>query len=137
MKIGLLRVEDEPGVFASLVAALTEAGLRCGWLDLSEGAPPPEGLEAAAATGMLRAVSAVGDRTVVVKPVRGDFVLRDLLREHFRGCRLVLVRGEVDAPALWPATDGGWRIASPNGDKEHLTSEELIDRLRHPGWPLP
>lgn len=136
MKPGMLRVEDEPSVFASLVAALTEAGLRCGWLDLSKGAVAPEGLEAAAATGMLRAVSAVGDRTVVVKPVRGNFVLRDLLREHFRGCRLVLVRGEVDAPVL-RATDGGWRVAGPGGDEEALTSEELVTHLRRPTWPLP
>lgn len=137
MKIGLLRVEDEPGVFASLVATLTDAGLRCGWLDLSEGAPPPEGLETAAAIGVLRAVSAVGDRTVVVKPVRGNFVLRDLLSEHFRGCRLVLVRGEVDAPVLRPAVDGGWRVTGPGGDEEALTSEELVAHLRRPTWPLP
>ena len=50
----------------------------------------------AAALGALRAVAAGGGRVGRVKPLRGAPVLRDLLREHFLGCAVVLVRG-VDA----------------------------------------
>ncbi len=129
----LLRVEAEPAVFAPLVSAMTAAGLRCGWLDLTEPAPPPPALEEAAGLGMLRAVSAVGNRAVAVKPVKGGFVLRDLLREHFRGCALVLVRGDIEAAAL-SFTEGGWMVRTA-GSEEILSTEELIARVRKPDWP--
>jgi hypothetical protein len=96
----LLRVEEGPERFAALFAAAREAGLRVGWLELRTPAGLPDDLEAAAGEGALRAVAAGGGRSVAVKPLRGEPVLRDLLREHFRGCALVLVRGEVAAPVL-------------------------------------
>jgi hypothetical protein len=100
----LLRVEEGPERFGALFAAAREAGLRVGWLELAPTADRPAGLpddlEAAAGEGALRAVAAGGGRSVAVKPLRGEPVLRDLLREHFRGCALVLVRGEVEAPVL-------------------------------------
>jgi hypothetical protein len=93
----LLRVAAEPAAFAPLLAALAAAGLRAGWLELG---PPgalgasgalPASLEAAATLGMARAVAAGGGRSVAVKALRGAPVLRDLLREHFAGCAVVLV----------------------------------------------
>jgi hypothetical protein len=129
----LLSVEDGPERFAALLAALREAGLRAGWLDLDPAATPPvpSGLEAAAAAGALRAVAAGGGRTVAVKPLRGEPVLRDLLREHFRGCALVLVRGPVPAPHL--ALDGGlWKIAPPGEAARAYTTTELVAALRRP-----
>src|SRR5436309_2065242 len=100
----LLRIDEGPERFAALVAALAAAGMRAGWLDLAgergESPPAPGDLEAAAAAGVLRAVAVGrgprGGRSIAVKPLKGEPVLADLLREHFRGCALVLVRGELD-----------------------------------------
>ncbi|HYN22970.1 MAG TPA: hypothetical protein VE078_18565, partial [Thermoanaerobaculia bacterium] len=79
----LLRVEEDPEQFASVVEAARAEGLRVGWLELAEVAPLPEVLECAAALGVLRAVSVGNGRTVAVKPMRGAPVLKDVLREHF------------------------------------------------------
>src|SRR4029077_12286629 len=98
----LLRVEDPPEKFAPLVEAARTLGLRIGWLELGgTGHPVPPVLEAAAALSVLRAVEVGDGRTGAVKPLRGAPVLKDLLREHFRGCALVLIRGELkDLPSL-------------------------------------
>ena len=132
MRTRILRVDEGPERFVPLLAALAEAGMRCGWLDLETPADPPAELETAAGHGVLRAVSAVGDRVVVVKPVRGGPVPRDLLREHFRGCALVLARGEVEAARL--AADGeGWEVRTTDG-ATRLTTDELVANLRKPRW---
>ena len=99
----LVAVESEPEAFAALFAAARERGERLGWLDLAPPPPGPPALERAAALGALRAVAAGGDRSVAVKPLRGAPVLRDLLREHFLGCAIVLVRGVEGFPRLAPA----------------------------------
>lgn len=123
----LLRVEEGPQIFAALIAAAAAAGLRVGWLELAAPESVAPGLEAAAAAGAQRAVAAGGSRSVAVKPLRGAPVLRDLLREHFSGCALVLVRGEIAAPLLSAAADG-WRVTA---DSDRLaTSSDLIERLR-------
>jgi hypothetical protein len=131
-------VDEGPDRFAPLVEAARALGLRIGWLDLGgpEASPAPvppvpEALESAAALGVLRAVSVAGGRTVTVKPLRGAPVLRDLLREHFRGCVLVLVRGELDAPALGPDGDG-WRVAPPGAATLRYTADQLAAALRKP-----
>ncbi|HEX9670611.1 MAG TPA: hypothetical protein VGC93_14155, partial [Thermoanaerobaculia bacterium] len=50
---------------------------------------------------------------------------------HFLGCRVVLVRGQVDAPALAP--DGeAWRVAPASSPGRTLTTPELLARLRKP-----
>ena len=109
----LLRVDDAPDRFAPLIAAARALGLRIGWLDLGgRAASGPAVLEMAAGLGVLRAVAVGEGRTVAVKPMRGAPVLEDLLREHFRGCVLVLVRGEVDAPSLRSEGDA-WIVAPP------------------------
>ena len=127
----LLRVEEPPESFASLVEAARADGLRVGWLELAEAAPLPEVLASAASLGVLRAVSVGGGRTVAVKPLRGEPVLKDLLREHFLGCALVLVRGAVDAPRL--RRDGEtWVIDSPEQAGQPLTTEQLAGKIRSP-----
>jgi hypothetical protein len=127
----LLRVDDAPDRFASLIETARAEGLRVGWLELAEVAPLPEVLEAAAGLGVLRAVSVGGSRTVAVKPLRGAPVLKDVLREHFLGCAAVLVRGEEDAPRLRPGGEG-WVMEVPGLAAQPLTTEQLLAKLRSP-----
>jgi hypothetical protein len=130
----LLRVEDFPTTFAPLIEAARTLGLRIGWLELGGKAHPvPPILEMAAGLGVLRAVEVGDGRTVAVKPLRGAAVLEDLLREHFRGCALVLVQGEVDAPSL-EAEGEGWRVALPGLAAHQVTTAQLVGLLRkaHP-----
>lgn len=128
----LLRVEEGPDRFTPLIEAARALGLRVGWLDLGAAPVPlPADLETAAGLGALRAVAVGEGRAVAVKPLRGAPVLKDLLREHFQGCALVLVRGPVNAPRLAP--DGeGWRV-EPSGTASRLyNSEDLASTLRKP-----
>jgi hypothetical protein len=137
----LLGVEEGPERFAPLLAALAAAGLRAGWLELGPAEPAAASLETAAALGARRAVAAGGGRSVALKPLRGEPVLRDLLREHFPGCALVLVRALgappaavplAAAPTLSPAGDG-WRI-KPAGDAaaQQFDTPGLLAALRRP-----
>jgi hypothetical protein len=128
----LLRVDDFPEKFSPLVEAAWALGLRIGWLELGGTAHPvPPVLEAAGGLGVLRAVEVGEGRTVAVKPLRGAPVLKDLLREHFRGCALVLVRGEVEAP--WLRVEGeGWVVAPPGAASRSYTPEKLAETLRKP-----
>ena len=127
----LLRVEDAPESFYSLVEAARADGLRVGWLELAEVSPLPRVLAAGAELGLLRAVSVGGGRTVAVKPLRGAPVLRDVIREHFLGCALVLVRGEVDAPRLRREGES-WVIDAPETAGQPFTTEQLAAKLRSP-----
>ena len=136
----LLRVEEGPERFAALVAAARAESMRVGWLELATAGPAPESLEAAAALGCLRAVAVGEGRAVAVKPIAGPPVLRDLLREHFLGCTLVLVRGgageapvqnTVDAPLLAPEGDA-WILTPPSTPPRKLTTPELVAALRKP-----
>ncbi len=130
----LLAVDEGPERFAPLFAAARELGLRLGWLELPGGAPPPvlpADLEAAAGLGALRAVSAGGGRSVAVKPLRGEPVLGDLLREHFRGCALVLVRGTVPAPRLTLEGES-WKVAPPGEAARLYSAGDFAAALRKP-----
>jgi hypothetical protein len=174
----LLHVAEGPERFAALLSAMSAAGLRAGWLELRRpepGAPEPRppaapapagapalpaSLETAAALGVRRAVAAGGGRSLALKLLRGEPVLRDLVREHFLGCTLVLVRGDSGAaatagapetagvsgiagaggfaslaslPALSPAGDG-WQVSAPAGDAapQHFDTTGLLDALRRP-----
>lgn len=141
----LLRVTEGPERFAPLIAAVQALDLRVGWLDLAPPPAVPGDLETAAGLGTLRAVAAGGGRAVVVKPLRGEPVLGDLLREHFRGCVLVFVRGEVvpgerAAPLLQP--DGErWSVAVAGEAARTFAAADLAEALRspRPPWapPLP
>jgi hypothetical protein len=127
----LLRVEEGPEGFALLVAAARAEELRIGWLELAEVSPLPGVLESAAGLGVLRAVSVGGGRTVAVKPMRGAPVLKDILREHFRGCALVLVRGEIEAPRL-RAEGEAWRMEVSGQAAQALTTPQLLGKVRSP-----
>ena len=131
----LLRVEADQGGperFGALFRAAAAAGLRIGWLELEEPSPLPPGLETAAGLGALRAVAVGPGKSVAVKPRKGAPVLRDLLREHFLGCALVLVRGtlaenaENEAPELLVEGDR-WKVGAAAFD-----TEGLVAALRKP-----
>ncbi len=139
MKQQLLRVERPVAEFESLIVAMRHEGERVGWLELcTEPADPlPDSLVAAADTGVLRAVAAGGGRGVAVKPMRGEPVLRDLLREHFRGCRVVLILGETDAPLLTPPRAPieqakYWTVKPTDGPTKRWATDKLIAALRKP-----
>jgi hypothetical protein len=86
--------------------------------------------------GVLRAVEVGEGRTVAVKPLRGGTVLKDLLREHFRGCALVLVRGEIEAPSL-RIEESVWIVAPPGAASRSYSPEKLAEALRKPNpWDL-
>ena len=137
----LLRVAAPPEAFAALFAAAREAGLRLGWLELAPPQPLPSPLEAAAAHGAMRAVAVGEGRSLALKPLAGQPVLQDLLREHFLGSTAVLVWGEggvrqaealEQAPRIEPQGDR-WRLtAGGGGAAESLATEALLRRLRSP-----
>lgn len=133
MKAHLLRVQAPATGFAALFAAARAFDLRIGWLELELSAPPaplPPSLEEAAGCGAQVAVAVGGGRSVALKPMRGGPVLRDLLREHFRGCALVLVRGQLDLPRL-EASGEAWRVWLDD-ESRSFTTDRLIQALRRP-----
>ena len=144
-RVHLLRTSAAPEEFTGLFAALREIGLRAGWLDLAETSGPDASsaetaevlaaLEAAASAGAFRAVGVGGGRVVTVKPVSGPSVLKDLLREHLSGCRLVVVRGLVEAPEIVPVDDG-WQVSDGPERRKTLTTVAVAKALRKPGFPF-
>lgn len=144
-RIHLLAHHGPPDGLAPLFEAARREGLRVGWLDLGAGGAPPETggapaeLAWAAAAGAFRAVAVTPGRVVAVKTPTGPPVLRNLLREHFLGCALVVVRHggkgappELEAVPRIEAGDGVFRIAPPDGAPRELTAEALVARLRRP-----
>lgn len=136
-RIHLLAHDGPPAALAPLFEAAGREGLRVGWLDLREVEAPPE-LETAVSGGAFRAVAVGTGRVVAMKAPAGPPVLRDLLREHFLGCALVVVRpGEgtaselADVPRL-DAGAGGYRVTPPGGAPRELSAETLAARLRRP-----
>lgn len=131
-RIHLLRVRGKAADYIPLMAAANDQGLRIGWLILEEVEEPTE-LESAARSGASRAVAAGTVRTVSVKHRQGPPVNEDLLREHFLGCRLVLVRGDLEAPSLAPArAPAGWVVTSVGGRERQYTTDALMKALREP-----
>ncbi len=134
MKLPVLLAVDAPAeVFAELFRAARAGGLRCGWLELQAPSMVPPELEEAAAEGVLRAVAVGAGRSVAVKPLAGAPVLRDLLREHFLGCAIVLVRGTEGFPRLSAAGDG-WRLRAAERSERDLATTALVEELRRPRW---
>ncbi len=149
----LLRIEHPIDAYDELIAAARQAGHRVGsleWLVDADGACAPvadyapgslpAGLEAAAERGVLRAVAVVPGRSVAVKPMRGEPVLRDVLREHFRGCRLVLIRAAGNAmpevpvlePLTCPPTGEPWQLIREGRPPRSWTLEKLVAALSRP-----
>jgi hypothetical protein len=128
-----LRVSETSAAFRSLFAAIEEQGERAGWLDLEvSGSQSPAD---ANDDGAWKTVWVEARRSVAVKRRRGPAVLDDLLREHFRGCRLVLVRGDAALPTLRSRGDA-WELESPSGELRRLTTAELTRALRAPRLPV-
>jgi hypothetical protein len=127
----LVAVEAGPAAFAPLVEAARRRGVRVGWLVLAPPPPVAGPLEEAAAAGVLRALAVGGGRAVAVKPLRGEPVLRDLVREHFLGCAIVLVQGRAGHPRLAPAP-GGFRLETGPGRARDLEPEAALAELLRP-----
>src|SRR5262245_22165038 len=114
------------------MAAAAAAGLRVGWLELQAPPPPPEGMRAVLRAGRNRVVAVADGWTMSVRPRQGAARLRELLRQQFLGCALVLVHGEVEAPLLLPAVDEVWRVDIPGAGERRYTVAELLAALREP-----
>lgn len=143
-RVHLLRYGGEPDRLGPLFESARAEGLRVGWLSGphstvdpgGESAPP--GLAAPSDAGAFRAVELSQGRSVSVKRVAGPPVLRDVLREHFLGCALVVVAdgAPVEAeltgePTLEPA-DGGYRVTVPGEAGRVFDPPALAARLRRP-----
>jgi hypothetical protein len=115
----------------ALFEAAAALDLRIGWLDLESTFTAPAELEEPAALGVFRAVVVAGNRVLALKPLRGAAVLEDLLREHFSGCCLVLLRGHHGAPRLSRDEDG-YRVRFEDGADKQFTAEALARALRQP-----
>ena len=129
----LLRVAQGAEIFAPLFAAADALGLKLGWLEFPEGPQPaPPTLAEAAGQGARRAVAVGQGGSIALKPRKGEPVLRDLLREHFLGCALVLIAGDMPAPeklcTLEPQGEG-W-VVKGEGSVRHFSTEELARALR-------
>jgi len=94
----LVTVDQPPEAYVALFDAARELGIRIGWLEL--GAKEVVRNAPAVEAGAAKAVTVGDERVVSVKRTRGPSVLRDLLREHFLGCAVVLIRGHEGAPRL-------------------------------------
>ena len=136
-----LRVGESSDAFRCLFAAVRDQGERAGWLELEELPPIEEASEAAGAIGRTleagawKVVAVEEARSVAVKSRRGPPVLRDLLREHFRGCRVVLVRGDLALPTLRPR-GAGWELEGVDGSVRRVTTADLLHTLRSPRLPV-
>lgn len=134
-KIHLLRVDPGSNVedFRSLIDAVRADGGRVGWLCWrpDESADDQE----LSTNGLLRHVEIDAAGSVARKTRTGPAVLRDVVREHFRGCRVVLVAGEgVGELAELPrptAVDDGYRVESGESARK-MSAEDLAARLRRP-----
>jgi hypothetical protein len=126
-----LRVTQPSDAFRTLFAALEEHGERAGWLELGASAAAAAPVEASLEAGAWKVVAVSADSSVAVKRRRGPAVLRDLLREHFRGCRVVLVRGDADLPTLrWCGAE--WELVGGDGECRRLDTAGLVRALRSP-----
>ncbi len=127
----LVGVNAPAAAFDALFAAAHRRGVRIGWLELETAPSPPPELALAADAGAFKSVAVGGQRALSLKPVRGPVVLRDLLREHFLGCGVVLVRGDARYPRLSLA-DGSYRLAFSVDRERSLDADEAVAVLLRP-----
>ena len=128
----LVAVEAEEREFEALFAAARRRGVRVGWLELAGASALPAPWAERAAAGPAKHLTVGAEGSVAVKPRRGAPVLRDLLREHFVGFELVLVRGHAGAPRLVPQAEE-FRLETAGGAPRSLAAEALLDELLRPG----
>ncbi len=101
MKAPVLVAVDGPAeAYVALIEAATAAGVRIGWLVFDAVVDLPLPLASPALASVSRAVAVGAGRSIAVKPMRGQAVLRDLLREHFLGADVVLVAGSLEPGSL-------------------------------------
>jgi hypothetical protein len=128
-----LRVSEGSAAFRSLFVAIEEQGERAGWLELDAPASPSPADPID--DPVWKSVRVEKGRSIAVKRRRGPAVLDDLLREHFRGCRVVLVRGEAALPMLRPRGDG-WELEGSGRELRRLSTAEIVRALRAPRLPV-
>lgn len=135
----LLAVDGPAEAYASLFTAAQAAGLRIGWLVMNAPVEPPPPLQAPPLLAAFRAVAVGNGRSLAMKPMKGEAVLRDLLREHFLGADVVLVAGLELFPRLTARGDGPWNLVESATASRTYTTEELLVRLRKPAlrWKKP
>ncbi len=145
----ILKTELGKTDLMGLIEAAAALDLRVGWLDWQpETQPDPgdlgiQGLAEMASTPVLRAVTVQSRRVTSIKPMAGGAVFYDVLRSHFRGCSVVLVRsiGESEPEELLSAPELRTKddkyavdVLDENGSPKSflLTAGELAIRLRRP-----
>jgi len=127
-RVHRLSVEGGAEHFESLVKSARDAGIRIGWLEFGS-ATVPEPLASASAAGVFRTVQVDEAVTISVKNRKGPPVIRDLLREHFQGCSLILVSGG-EAPAALRRDNDRWIVSALDGTESTFTTDELVTALR-------
>lgn len=127
----LLAVSGGAVEFEPVFTGARERAVRIGWLEFEDGSVGPPSLSNAPLTESFRAVAVGASATVAVKPRRGPAVLRDLIREHFLGADVVLVKGLDLLPRLSREGDG-WKIVESESQARRLSLDELFARLQKP-----
>lgn len=134
----LLRALSPPAAYAALIGEARRRGERIGWLEWHPEQPPEPcetgPCEEAAELGVLRAVSVRDGQLRAIKPMLGPPVLRDVVREHFRGCLAVLVSSHGNLKKEIPTVEAEGRqlIVRLAERAWTLAPEQLCDRLRRP-----
>ena len=129
----VVAVEGAPEAFEALVRAAAERGARVGWLDWDAASAPPEQLAGAAGAGVAKAVAVSAGGSISWKARKGPPVLRDVLREQFLGCAIVLARGLEGAPRL--IADGPtYRLEATGAAPRTLAAAEAAAELLRPRW---
>ena len=126
----LLSVAGTLEAYRPLLAAAAEARMRLGWLELAAPVVDPS-LEAALGAGAFRAGRVGAGRSLAAKRLVGEAVLRDVVREQFKGCVAVLVVAAADLPRL--VADGSdWSLVAVSGERRRLDTPALLALLRRP-----
>lgn len=130
----LLAVEAAPEAFTELLELGRRQGIRIGWLDWrQEPIDWPGSLREPLAAGAERAGIVAPGGAVVGRRRAGPAHLRDVVRSHFLGCHLVLVRGLAGVPRL-EALDSGFRLEGARLVRSFADAGKLLEELRRPRW---
>jgi len=104
----IILVEGTLNQHAEMVEREAKAGNRVGWLDMAADETNDNNCAGAKRVDIFRAVEVGSRTTLAYKPRHGPAVLKDLIREYFLGCSVVLVRAAA---------------GSENGDTEASSME--------------
>ncbi len=135
----VLCVHDAPARFDALFEAARALGSRIGWLRLDQPSEVPEALHSPLAHGAARAASVGAGASVAAKRLAGPAILRDVLREHFPGCALVLVRApRVPAGGVVLEAAGNRLALVSLARRQECSASELLAAVARPsfwaGW---